>query len=139
MSAILLDTGPLVALLDASDSSHAFVQKQLGDLKGRVVTTAAIVTEAMFLLHDLRSGPDRLVRFLEDLQTEIAEVFDSRSLQVAASLMERYRDTPMDFADATLVMLAERLNCPDILTLDERGFRTFRYGRNRRFRLVLQD
>lgn len=53
--------------------------------------------------------------------------------------MEAYRDTPMDFGDATLVVLAERLNCPDILTLNERDFRTFRYGRNRRFRLVLQD
>lgn len=45
----------------------------------------------------------------------------------------------MDFADATLSLLAERLATPSILTLDERGFRTFRFAGKRHFRLVLQD
>lgn len=53
--------------------------------------------------------------------------------------MHRYADTPMDFADATLVVLAGELETKQVLTLDERGFRTYRYGRNAAFHLVLQD
>ena len=53
--------------------------------------------------------------------------------------MERYADAPMDYADATLVACADELNCGDILTLDIRGFRTYRYQRNKRFKLLLQD
>ena len=57
----------------------------------------------------------------------------------ATELMARYANVVMDFADATLVVLAENLNTPNILTLDERGFRKFRYRRNKLFRLLLQD
>jgi hypothetical protein len=53
--------------------------------------------------------------------------------------MEKYSDTPMDFADATLVGLAQELEIDRVLTLDERGFRAYRHGRNRHFRLVLQE
>lgn len=139
MKAVLLDTGPLVALLDASDSAHKFVNERLGNLSGEVLTSAAIVTEAMFHLQDLRHGPERLARFLAELGVEIPNLFDGASLRSASALMENYRDTPMDFGDATLVLLAERRDCAHILTLDERGFRTFRYGRNKRFHLLLQD
>ena len=139
MKAVLLDTGPLVALLDAGDSAHRFVKEHLGELGGRVLTTGAIVTEAMFHLQDVRGGPERLVHFLDELQAEIVDVFDQGSLKAAFSLMETYRQIPMDFGDATLVVLAARFDCPDILTLDERGFRTFRYGRSKRFHLLLQD
>jgi predicted nucleic acid-binding protein len=52
-------------------------------------------------------------------------------------MMERYRDTPMDFADATLVLVADVLEIFDILTLDRRGFATYRTGTGRGFRLVL--
>ena len=51
--------------------------------------------------------------------------------------MEKYADTPMDFADATLVLLAEALGQNEILTLDRRGFTVFRTRRGRQFRRVL--
>ena len=57
--------------------------------------------------------------------------------RLARCLMKKYADTPMDFADATLVLLAEETGQSEILTLDERGFRTYRYRGTRRFRLVL--
>ena len=53
--------------------------------------------------------------------------------------MARYVNVFMIFADGSLVVLAENLNTPNILTLDERGFRTFRFRRNKLFRLLLQD
>jgi predicted nucleic acid-binding protein len=60
------------------------------------------------------------------------------SLRAAEALMSGYVDTPMDFADATLVPAAGYYGTGIIVTLDERGFRTFRYGRNKAFRLLLQ-
>ena len=58
-------------------------------------------------------------------------------LRDAALLMERYADTPMDFADATLVLLAGDLGVADLATLDRRGFLTYRFSGKKAFRLVL--
>jgi predicted nucleic acid-binding protein len=69
----------------------------------------------------------------------LTDVFQLSMLERASTLMRCYSNVPMDFADATLVVLTENLNTPNILTLDERGFRTFRHGRNQLFRLLLQE
>jgi uncharacterized protein len=52
--------------------------------------------------------------------------------------MRKYADTPMDFADATLVLLAEAIGVTKILTLDRRGFSTYRTPKGKRLALVLQ-
>ncbi len=141
MSPVLLDTGPVVALLDAADASHRFVRESFLRLPlGRpLVTSAAVVTEIMFLLQDCAGGPARAAEFLEDAQVRVENVFTASSLKNATSMMEKYADVPMDFADATLTLLAAHFETGDILTLDERGFRTYRFLRNRAFRLLLQD
>lgn len=139
MKPTLLDTGPLVALLDRRDSDHEWVASRFGAVVGHLVTTGAVVTEATFFLQNVRDGMARLIELLANPKIEIRNCFNPDKLQSAAALMERYADTPMDFADATLVVLAEELQTDRILTLDERGFRTYRHGRGRTFRLVLQD
>jgi hypothetical protein len=53
--------------------------------------------------------------------------------------MNKYADTPMDFPDATLVWIAEQTGTENVLTLDRRGFSSFRFGRNRRFKLLLDE
>jgi uncharacterized protein len=67
----------------------------------------------------------------------VHDAFTSPALSTAARLMAKYADTPMDFADATLVWLAEQRGIDRVLTLDRRGFLTYRFGRSRRFKLVL--
>lgn len=67
----------------------------------------------------------------------IPDVSQPGDLDLAVRLMERYADTPMDFADATLVVLSDVLGVQDILTLDRRGFSTYRTLEGRPFRLVL--
>jgi predicted nucleic acid-binding protein len=59
-----------------------------------------------------------------------------RNVLAAAELMNRYSDTPMDFADATLVLLAEEIGVTDIFTLDRRGFSTYRTTKGKSFRLI---
>jgi len=139
MSPSLLDTGPVVALLDRKDPHHEWVSPRFNGLQGRLVTTGAVVTEATFFLQDVRDGILRLFELLANPRVEIRDSFQPLQLRAAAALMDRYADTPMDFADATLVVLAEELETDRVLTLDERGFRTYRFGRNRAFSLVFQE
>jgi len=139
MKQILLDAGPIIAWLDGNDGYHYAVRDKMGALAGRLVTTGAVVTEVMFFLQEAREGALRLTDWLRKMRVEIIDCFDPESLQSAARLMERYADAPMDYADATLVACADELNCGDILTLDIRGFRTYRYRKTKKFKLLLQD
>lgn len=139
MSAVLLDTGPIVASLDRGDPHHDWVMQRFASVRGCVLTTGAIVTEAAFFLQDAKGGIKGLVDLIDVLRAEIWNCFGLAQLHSAEKLMTEYADTPMDFADATLVLAAEHYGIGQIATLDQRGFRTFRYGRNKSFRLVLQE
>ncbi len=135
----LVDTGALIALFDRKDPAHALVRDGWTPLSGKFVTTAAVITETFHFVQPMRGGASTLATFLRKGLVTIEEAFTQERIDAAVELMERYNDIPMDFADATLVLLAEHLETPEILTLDERGFRTFRYAKRKRFKLVLQD
>jgi predicted nucleic acid-binding protein len=137
MTTWLLDTGPLVACLDAADPLHAKARAALETFRGRLCTTGAVVTEAMHFVAEHADGPAKLIEFLETSQTAIWDCFNPSTLRHAAQLMRRYADTPMDFADASLVILSGESGARDILTFDQRGFRTFRTPHGKPFRLVL--
>jgi predicted nucleic acid-binding protein len=68
---------------------------------------------------------------------QVLDFSHAEDLMEAARRMEKYRDIPMDYADATLILLAERLEVFDLLTLDRRGFTVFRCSRGQHFSLVL--
>lgn len=137
MTAWLLDTGPLVAALNRRDPHHARCATALTGFAGTLLTTGAVVTEAMHFLGGQPEGAAALAGLLDDAQVEIRDCFGPAELHTAARLMKKYADTPMDFADATLVLLAEETGQGEILTLDLRGFRTYRFRSSRRFQLVL--
>lgn len=139
MKTFLLDAGPLIAFLDAADSRHEWVGLRWRKMYGRVITTGAVITEVMFFMEGVRDGPARLVEFLEAGRVEIFDCFTPARLFQAEKLMTRYLKVPMDFADATLIGAAEYYDTAEIVTLDVRGFRSFRYHGDKRFRLVLQD
>jgi predicted nucleic acid-binding protein len=138
MTTWLLDTGPLIACLDAADPLHPKARTALEGFRGRLCTTGAVVTEAMHFVAAHPDGPAKLVEFLERSRADIWDCFTPAVLRHATQLMRRYADTPMDFADATLVLLAGESGVRDILTFDLRGFRTFRTPHGRPFRLVLE-
>jgi predicted nucleic acid-binding protein len=138
MSDWLIDTGPIVAYLDAADNEHARVVERLDRFSGRLITTGAVVTEAMYFVSTTALGPRRLAEFVASSGTRIFDLAQPAELRAAAGLMERYADTPMDYADATLVLLANALRIHDVLTLDRRGFSTYRAEARKDFRLVLE-
>lgn len=138
MTSCLLDTGPLVALLDGSEPDHDRVQSCIARLRGsRLATTGAVITEAFYFLSDVRDGPANLAAFLDASATDVRDAFSAEGLASAVALMNKYADVPMDFPDATLVWIAESSGTDKILTLDRRGFSSFRFGNNRRFKLLL--
>ena len=135
MRSILLDTGVFVALLDRSEKSHERCVEFFRTYRGEVFTTEPVLTETLNLLGPLikaeKSGIDFILRGGATLVPQ-----SMASLSRAAALMEKYRDVPMDFADATLVALAEDAGVDEILTLDRKGFHTYRIHGKRPFQIM---
>lgn len=131
---LLLDTGPFVALVDRSEKSHDDCVAALEAWTGPIVTTEAVLTETLYLV-----GPEWKSQkvCLEFILRGAFHVVPSSpaSLRRVAVLMEKYRNVPMDFADATLVTLGEELETDWVFTLDRRGFSTYRLNRRKPFRL----
>jgi uncharacterized protein len=121
---ILVDAGPLVAIIDADDRHHAACSAALKKLRPPLVTVWPAVVEAMYLLERFRAQ-DALWQML--LRGVLAiEPVEPPDLGRARDLMAKYRDLPMDLADATLVAVAERLACRRIFTLDRKDFQIYR-------------
>jgi predicted nucleic acid-binding protein len=133
----LVDTGPLVAYLDRGDPAHDSVAQMLDSFSGQLATTSTVITEAMHLLADARDGPMLLAELVQSADLHISESTRAEQIFRAAALMRKYSDTPMDFADATLVLLAEAIGILDILTLDRLGFSTYRTAKGKKFHLIL--
>ena len=91
----------------------------------------------MYFLSDVTGGPAAFAELLVASGIQISPSADPEQVLAAARLMEKYADTPMDFADATLVLLADDLGVLDVLTLDRRGFSAYRTAKGKAFRLVL--
>lgn len=133
----LIDTGPLVAYLDSRDPEHAEVARRLGAFSGRLVTTSAVITEGMHLVAADTRGPRLLADFVASTSLDVYDLSRPPEIHDAVALMETYTNLPMDFADATLLLVAEHLGIHDLLTLDRRGFSAFRTREGRSLRLVL--
>lgn len=127
----------MVAYLDASDPAHADVATRWDAFRGQLLSTSAVVTEAMHFVSADRSGPRSLADLIASSGMEVYDLCRPPEPGEAVRLMEKYSDTPMDFADATLVLLSEGLSAYDVFTLDRRGFSTYRTRNRRAFRLVL--
>jgi len=136
MKTWLVDTGPFVAYVDHSDPQHEAVAATLDPFTGQLATTGAVVTEVMSFLSDVEGGPATFAELLLESETRLVDLTTADEILAAARLMERYADTPMDYADATLVLLGDELGVTDVLTLDRRGFSTYRTKKGRAFRIV---
>ena len=137
MKTWLVDTGPLVAYLDSRDPAHREVAERLDEFSGGLASTSAVITEAMHFVSATRGGPQSLAALVKAAGVAVYDLCQAPELEASATLMEKYSDTPMDFADATLLLLAEALGHHELLTLDRRGFSVFRTRKGRALRLVL--
>jgi uncharacterized protein len=128
---ILVDAGPLVALVDADDQFHKRCVAALKALREPLGTVWPPLTEAMYLLNDLRKAQDAVWEIiargvLQLLPLDVADVPRIREL------MGKYADRPMDLADAALIRVAEREGIRKIFTVDREDFSVYRlHGRVR--------
>lgn len=131
---IVVDAGPLIALFKRRDRDHARVARFLRDNQCALLTTWPVVTEAWHLIGELAR-----LKFMRWLVGGGATVFEmgAETAVPMLALLEKYRDRPMDLADASLVMLAERTGIEEILTVDRGDFDVYRFSGNRRFVQVL--
>lgn len=121
----LLDTGALVAFLHRDDHAHAACVGALRDYRGALLTTEAVLTESVYLLSRVPGGPEACLEFI--IRGGAVLVPSSRaSLTRCKEVMRKYADVRADFADATLVALAEEVRAFTIFTLDGRGFSAYR-------------
>lgn len=127
---ILVDTGPLVALIDAGQGeAHTWCAQRYETLPKPLLTTWCSFTEAMYLLHRIAGwlGQQKLWQFVER-QALLLHTPSIPEQQRIRQLMDQYQDVPMDLADASLVAAAEALAIRQVFTLDS-DFHIYRlYG-----------
>ena len=135
LASALADTGAILALLDRKDRWHARCREAFPLLRLPLLTTAAVLTELFHLVGDNAHEVAAAWGFIRSGALIVLPIDDSH-LPELETLMRRYRDRPMDFADATLVHLAAREAVPTVFTVDHNDFETYRIGGRRRFRIL---
>ena len=134
MKKILIDSGPLVALFDASDQYHQSSLEFLKYNQHPLVTTLASITEVLFLLDFSRNAQADFLEWIYRGGVEVSPI-ELAAMKRIRQLMLKYADLPMDFADACLVYLAEKLKMDTILTID-RDFSIYRIRGRRKFKII---
>ena len=128
----LIDTGAIVAILDRDDSWHSACVQALQLVRFPLLTTEAVLTEAFHLIGSSAYDMQRLWAFILSGAITVSASADSHLLELR-SLMAKYKDRPMDFADATLVHAANRESLSLVLTVDHDDFETYRLKGNKKF------
>jgi uncharacterized protein len=135
MRRVLVDTGPLVAILSRGDKHHQSCVNALGNLPAPLLSCWPVITEAVWLL---RANPRAVQKLLSSLGNGFVDLLPlaTAEAKAVADVMRRYEDIRPQVADATLVYLAGRENIDTIFTLDRRDFSIYRSARNRSFQIV---
>jgi uncharacterized protein len=133
--AVLVDTGPLVAILRAEDQYHDLCVTTLTQIRDPLLSCWPVITEAVWLLRRHPRAVEKLLLGSAGSFLELAHLSGAEAVPIA-EILNRYAGLRPQLADATLVYLAERENVHTIFTLDRRDFSVYRTARKRAFRLI---
>ncbi|MEK6243393.1 MAG: PIN domain-containing protein [Pseudomonadota bacterium] len=138
MARALVDTGAIVALFNRGDPHHDAAAAWFRAFRGQLLTTEAVVTETAYVLAaslvHRRAALAWIGRGRAAGLIRVEPVFD---YSMITKILDRYADLPCDYADATLIELAERTGVAAIATIDQRDFSIYRTRGRRRFRILL--
>ncbi|WP_319563012.1 PIN domain-containing protein [Marispirochaeta sp.] len=117
MKSILIDAGPIIALFNKNDRYHEKILNYIKNYNGKLYSSWAVLTEVS---HMLGFSISAQLDFLKWIRTGAIEVInlDYVDIDRIIELSEKYSDVPMDLADATLVVIAEKYEIKEILTID---------------------
>lgn len=137
---ILLDTSRLLAAIDASQRHHTACADALAEAAPPRLLSPFVLAELDYLLATQVDGAAQLA-LLDEVARHVyrLEPFSADDVAIARRVMTRYANLAIGLADASVVVLAQRHRTREVLTLDERHFRTLRDADGRRFRLLPAD
>lgn len=137
---ILLDTSGLLAAIDSSQRHHRQAAAALRKARGPLLLSPFVLAELDYLLAT-RVGPQIELALLAEVGRGAyrLEPFEAADIAIAAEVIDTYADLEVGLADASIVVLSRRHKVLDLLTLDERHFRTLRGSADRPFRLLPAD
>ena len=132
---MLVDTGPIVAILNEADEHHDACVDELRAINGPLLTCWPVITEVAWLL---RAYPTALSRLLSSFNGQPFELtpLNMADMSGISAIMSRYRSLGVQLADASLVHLANRDGVDTIFTLDRRDFGVLRRSAGQKFRLI---
>ena len=128
----ILDTGPWVALIDRSESKHDICVRWLKNFSGKLYSTESVLTEVLYLLNFSVKAQTAAIDFV---LKSVVEIIPSsvESMKKVKTLIKKYSDLPMDYADATIVCLAMDTGIHNIITLDQKDFNIYRFKKKQSF------
>ncbi|HEY1949720.1 MAG TPA: PIN domain-containing protein [Bryobacteraceae bacterium] len=132
---VLVDTGPIVAILSESDEHHKACVEQLRHMQGSLLTCWPVITEAAWLLRAYPLAVGVLLTSFDRRPFELAAL-DETDLSGIAAILIKYKSLGIQLADAALVHLANREGIETIFTLDRRDFSVVHPARGKKFRIV---
>ena len=137
MTTYLIDSGFLYGYIDHNDIHHESIAAAMRTLTATIYLPMPAITEVAYFVSK-RMGNVATALFLEDLSSTdlILEKPTSRDFARSAEILRKYDDANIDFVDACLVAMAERLNITKILTVDHRHFRMFQPAHCKSFELI---
>ncbi|CAN5888575.1 PIN domain-containing protein [soil metagenome] len=134
---VILDTGPLVALVNRREARHGWAREKVAALRAPFLTCEAVVSEACFLLRNVVGGPATVMSLLVSGSVKASFDLDEQAESVTA-LMRRYQSVPMSLADACLVRMAELYEESSLLTFDS-DFTVYRKHLNQIIPLIAPE
>ena len=117
MKNILIDTGPIVALLNRRDKHHKRVLEFTQNYSGGFVTTWSVITEATHLLRNSIHAQLNLLEWIRRGGIDIFQI-EKNDVERMITLTKKYSDLPMDLADCSLIIAAEKLSINEIISID---------------------
>ena len=137
--AVIVDTGPIVALLDADETHHRWANEQFESLAPPLLTSESVLSEACFLLRRIGADASLPLALLRRGVLRVVDILGKvDDVDAVTALMRRYANVPMSLADACLVRILERTENGSIMTLDS-DFHVYRQGRRRTIRVLFPE
>lgn len=131
---VVIDSGPLIALFDRDDNYHNKALEFIKKFKGELISNYAVITEVSHLLDFSVAVQIDFLQWIFDGGITIAEIATDDLLRII-ELTEKYSDLPMDFADASLVVLCEKMKIREVASID-RDFGIYRTREKKAFKNV---
>ncbi len=138
MARTLVDAGAVVALVNRTDRNHLQAVEWFRRFRGELLTTEAVITETAYVLAASAAHQRAaLVWFERARAAGLLRVEPVADYEALARIMTQYASLPCDYADASLIALAERTGITAIATIDQRDFSVYRLQGRKRFRILL--